>query len=73
VSDSEAARRAGGRRRYNALRALRAELRRREVHRLVVELGGLGVWGLQSRIASALGVHRSTVHRDFWKLYGPQP
>ncbi len=62
VSDTEAARRAGGRRRYNAVRQFRAVLRRRKVARLYLEFGG--GYGCQAEIARRLGVHPSTVSRD---------
>jgi hypothetical protein len=59
--------RVGGRRRYNAVRQVRAALRRREVLKL------LGAWGLgpgvQARMAAHLGVSASTISRDFrWLL-----
>jgi IS30 family transposase len=57
-----AARRAGGRRRYNATRQFLAAERRLKVARLVHEYGN--DWGVRARIAQELGVHRSTVTRD---------
>jgi hypothetical protein len=59
--------RAGGRRRYNAVRTFLANQRRRQVLELLVELGGLER-GAQSRIAEALGVHRSVISKDLKKL-----
>ena len=61
-SEEQAHRRAGGRRRHNAIRRLHAELRRVELVALVKQ-DGLG-YGAQSRYARLLGVHRSTVSRD---------
>lgn len=62
-----AARRAGGRRRYNADRRDDALLRR---HLAAGMLGEYGFErGAQSRMAEALGVHRSMVSRDIdWLL-----
>jgi len=59
-------RRAGGRRRYNALRTLQAQLRRREVLVLLGEWG-LG-FGTQARIARELRVSAATVSRDVARL-----
>ena len=60
-------RRARGRAKYNSLRRLRAQLRRREVLHLWFE------WrdqpGLQSLIAAHLGVHKSTICRDLQRLF----
>lgn len=69
ASDSEAARRAGGRRRYNSVRNLQAVMRRMEVINLV-NTGSLGLteWGTQTRVAAALGVSRATVCRDMKRL-----
>jgi len=66
VADGEAHRRAEGRKRWNAVRRLCAELRRAEVLRLLAAWG----WerGTQSRIAEHLGVDRSTISRDLQKL-----
>ena len=61
-SAEEAYRRAGGRRRYNALRQLNAQLRRIELLALMRE-GGLGA-GAQARYARLLGVDPSTISRD---------
>jgi len=57
------ARRAGGRRHYNAMRRFRATFRRFEVARLLRQ--GLR----QVDIARRLGVHRSTICRDVAALY----
>ena len=60
IATGQAHRRAGGRRRYNARRQDAAR-RRLEIvlkMRLVENLN-------QSQIARRLGVHRSTIHRDF--------
>ena len=78
TSPAIVARRAAGRRRYNAVRKTLAAERRVKVLRLALELsgsfdkhksaerpmGGWIGWGLQAEIARRLGVHRSTVTRD---------
>ena len=64
ASWEEVRRRAGGRRRYNAVRGLRALLRRREVARLLSVQGGLTYRGTQARLARQLGVSRATICRD---------
>jgi hypothetical protein len=67
TTPQEVYRRAGGRRRYNATRQLRAALRRRAVLKLLGEFG-LG-YGTQQRIAARLGVSAATISRDFaWIL-----
>jgi hypothetical protein len=55
-------RRAIGRRKFNAIRQLKAQLRRGQVLRLLHDLG----WGyrVQVKIAAALGVSEATVSRD---------
>lgn len=58
TTDSEAHRRAGGRRRYNAERQRQAKQRLEKV--LNLRADGL----TQAEIARRLGVHRSTVSRD---------
>lgn len=64
-----AARRAGGRRRYNAARRDDALLRRHLVAEMLGEYGFER--GAQSRMAEVLGVHRSTISRDLdWLLEG---
>lgn len=64
-----AARRAGGRRRYNRERQEGAFLRRYQVAELL-DRYGLDR-GAQSRMAEELGVHRSTISRDLdWLLEG---
>lgn len=63
-----AARRAGGRRRYNRDRQEAAFLRRYQVLDLLMQYGSER--GAQSRVAEQLGVHRSTISRDVqeqWK------
>jgi hypothetical protein len=60
-------RRAYGRRRFNAWRTFLANDRRRQVLELLLELGGLER-GAQSRVAEALGVHRSTISKDLKHL-----
>jgi hypothetical protein len=64
----EASRRAGGRRRFNSVRRLRAELRRAEVAHLALELGYGIVWGAGAEIARRLGVSRATVCLDVREL-----
>lgn len=71
TSFDEVCRRAAGRRRYNAVRQLRADLRRAEVVRLAHGLGiGFSARGTCSRLAAQLGVHRSTVARDVRAILG---
>jgi hypothetical protein len=67
VSDDEAYHRAGGRKRWNSLRTFLADQRRRQLLELVLELGGLER-GAQSRIAEALGVHRSVISKDLKRI-----
>jgi hypothetical protein len=71
TSDAEAAARAGGRRRHNATRQARAQLRRAEVARL---LGTLGLrHGTQAVIARRLGVSEATISRDVTAVFGYRP
>jgi DNA-binding transcriptional ArsR family regulator len=63
VPDDEAYRRAGGRRRYNAVRQFRAELRLEKVGHLLRQ--GLS----RAEIARRLGVHPSTVSRDIRRMF----
>jgi hypothetical protein len=68
VSDEVASRRAGGRRRYHALRRDQATMRRGQVVRLV-RVYGLQR-GVQARIAKELGASQATVSRDIkWLLF----
>jgi DNA invertase Pin-like site-specific DNA recombinase len=67
VSNDIAARRAGGRRHYNAMRQLRALLRRGEVSRL------LEVAYTPTEIAQALGVSRITIWRDLHAISQAEP
>jgi hypothetical protein len=67
VSDEEMQRRASGRRRWNSLRRFLADQRRRQVLELMRELGGLER-GVQTRIAEALGVDRSTISKDLKRI-----
>jgi hypothetical protein len=63
TSPAEVIARAGGRRRYNAKRQNEALIRRCRMLELFAEYGhGPGV---RARIARELGVHRSTITRDF--------
>lgn len=76
VSHDEAARRAAGRRRINAQRRHRANVRRAKVVQMVEERGGLE-HGTRAEIARELGVSRSTVSRDvaavFYAPREPRP
>jgi hypothetical protein len=58
--------RAGGRRHDNSMRQLQAVLRRAALLRYLSQ-GSVctAQWGWQSRAARALGVHRSTICRDW--------
>ena len=67
VSDNEAAARAGGRRRYNALRRDRALYRRIQVTERVLSDGW--TYGTQARIAEELGVSHSTISRDLKAIF----
>lgn len=65
TSDAEAHRRAAGRRRYNAVRTLVADLRRGEIVRAMIEEHlDVFAWGAQSQLAEQFGVSRSTICRD---------
>jgi hypothetical protein len=55
---------ASGRRHYNSVRRFRAQLRRREVARLLRARGTLFDRGTQARLARELGVSRATISRD---------
>lgn len=57
--------RAKGRDRYNTRRHGAAILRRWEAGKLLGEVGYPLRWGWQSKLARLLGVHRSTICRDF--------
>jgi hypothetical protein len=67
VSDGEAAARAAGRRRYNALRRDRAQYRRIQVAELL--LSGGWNYGAQARIAEELGVSDATISRDLKAIF----
>jgi hypothetical protein len=72
VSSDEAARRAAGRRHYNAHRHYQAMRRRGRVLQLVEDRGGL-CHGVRAAVARELGVSRSTVSRDVaWLYYAPR-
>ena len=71
TSADEACRRAGGRRRYNAVRQFQAILRRKTVLELLLKLGHRR--GVQSLIAARLGVHRSTVSKDIAAILTENP
>ena len=66
TSWAEVTRRAVGRYKYNAVRRLQAQLRRREVLELLHRWGWIP--GLQSQIAAHLGVHKSTICRDLQRI-----
>jgi hypothetical protein len=74
VPDAVAFRRAGGRRKYNAMRRLQRDQRRHRVCQLYWQLlaGRLpGIpkeWGLATIIARLLGVSRATICRDLQAL-----
>jgi hypothetical protein len=67
-SYDQAARRASGRRRYNARRQVRATIRRGRIIKIweAQSPGGwcITAWGSQSQLAEMLGVSRSTICRD---------
>jgi len=63
---AEVTRRAAGRQKYNALRQLRAAMRRREVLTLLGECGW--TYGSQAAIARQLGVSEATISRDLAKI-----
>ena len=67
VSPEEAARRAGGRRKYNRVRQAKAFWRRVEISRLMARRGAFEP-GYQAELARKLGVSRSTVCRDMKAL-----
>jgi hypothetical protein len=69
TTTEEAHARAAGRRRYNSLRRLRAELRRVEVLRLLAAAGGLHR-GVQVSIARQLNVSEATISRDLRGILG---
>ena len=75
-TDSETARkRAGGRRRYNAMRQRRAKARRAAMDEVVGEIGvaAFVTPGLAPALARAFGVSRQTAWRDLQQiLYGPR-
>jgi hypothetical protein len=69
VSNTEAARRAGGRRRHNALRHDRAMLRRARIveewkHTTMFGGPNMFAYGGKVRLARELGVSRATITRD---------
>jgi hypothetical protein len=70
TSTDEAHARAAGRRRYNALRQERAQLRRGRVAELALEYGGLH-YGVQASIARQLGVSEATICRDLRAILTP--
>ena len=72
TSFSEVCRRAGGRRCYNSVRRMRREGRRLRLSRLLLRRRiGVFDWGWQTRLAMELGVHKSTICRDFRAIMAP--
>lgn len=67
TTPDEVARRAGGRRHYNAWRQFRALHRRSEVARRLTVQGAFRR-GFQARLARELGVSRATICRDVREL-----
>ena len=67
VSDGEAAARAAGRRKYNALRRDRAQYRRIQVAELLMSDGW--TYGAQARIAQELGVSDATICCDLKVIF----
>jgi hypothetical protein len=64
-------RRASGRRRYNAVRRLRARVRRRKIIRMVSGSGAGLQRGDQARLARRLHVSEATISRDLWqRIFG---
>lgn len=73
TTNDEAARRAAGRRNYNAFRQRQALQRRAKVLALISESPNPMEHGIRTRIAKQLGVSRSTISRDIaFLLYVPR-
>jgi hypothetical protein len=68
TSNDAAARRAGGRRRFNAERQLAASYRREEVYTVLWREGKLHERGIRVRLAERLGVSYGTICTDVKKL-----
>ena len=68
VPKESAWRRAGGRRRYNAIRRRRADARRAAMGRALDNMGPAILFSrhLAPSFARAFGVHRTTAWRDLW-------
>lgn len=64
TTNEAAARRAGGRRHYNAWRKALAAHRRRKISRWLSVRGRMFERGIQTRLARRLGVSRATICRD---------
>ena len=62
IGDRAAFHRAGGRKRFNAIRLRKARKRRARVAAFIQAHGC--PWGVQARLARLLGVNRSTICRD---------
>jgi len=74
TTHSEAARRAGGRRRINAVRHWDVIQRRAKVFKTVSERGLAGFdRGVRAQIARELGVSRSTISRDVAAIFVAPP
>ena len=70
TSSEKVFRRAGGRRRYNAMRQRRAEARRQEMARVLGPMALLDPHGLSVALARAFGVSRQTAWRDLQRILG---
>ena len=69
-------RRAGGRRRWNSYRQLKAKLRQHKVLAIMAEMvlpSGKLHRGMQARIARMLGVSQATISRDIIAVLRPEP
>jgi hypothetical protein len=69
TTNDEAARRAGGRRNYNAFRQRQALQRRAKVLTMLKEYPNPVEHGIRARLARELGVSRSTISRDLAFLF----
>ncbi len=72
TTSDDAARRAGGRRHYNARRHLLAELRRSALVDYLLETGALP-FGRGAELARRFGVSRSTMCRDLGQVMRQPP
>ena len=67
VSADEAARRAAGRRHYNARRTERKQERQDEIVEMLLDNGR--TWGCQAQMARTFGVSESTISRDIKEIH----